>query len=119
MKKFFALAAVVICLIAGTTSCKKGGIVAASYKFDQKEIDELLVADGGTAEAADFIQEMNSVMASFSGTEFTDFEIISAFQKVVDKYNNRVISGTFSLYKALGDSDDYKSIKTWTMKFAN
>lgn len=115
MKKFLSIAAAIICVAASFSSCKKD-VVAAQYKFEKSELLELQCKDSATGEK--FFTELGEVNQRFANTEFSDNDLIVSYTEVVNKYDNGVIAGTFSLYKAEGTSQNFRPIHTWTMKFA-
>ena len=120
MKKFFALAAAVICLIVGTTSCNKSDEVLAQYKFDQQEL--LTFAEQNLefeTDVENLFKELGDVVSSYNGTSFTESELVSDLDDVIRRYDNNNLAGTFSLYKALGESKNFSKCHTWTMKKAN
>ena len=118
MKKFVSIAIAAVCLLAGAVSCTKTSTVVASYGFDQDEIGELRSTSAEAASA--FVNDLGGVITRFSGTEFTEFEIVSACDEVVAKHNHKSIEGTFSLYRLdINTHEKIGTAKTWTMVLAD
>lgn len=58
-----------------------------------------MVVEGYESEVYAFKAECESTIAMFDGTEFTQSEFTSAFERVVNKYDHKHIMGPFKLWK--------------------
>lgn len=118
MKKLLFIAIAAVSLLAGAVSCSKTSVVVLRYGFDNEEFGQLRYAPGHEADVSAFIADLNAVTNRFDGTEFTENEIVSAYDAVVARHNNKYISGTFSLYRFDPETGEkLAKAKTWTMRF--
>lgn len=68
--------------------------------------------------AVSFVNDLNSVMSIFDQTSFSTNDIIKEINRVVEKYDNDVISGVFSLQKSTQSANGpWKVAKTWSMSY--
>ncbi len=114
MKKILKLSVLLMSLAFVFTSCSKDDDEYAYYELDG--VEEMQYIIGYEDEVIDFINHLNSVMSSYDGTSFSESEIVSSIQRVVDAYNYGVISGSFYLNKSK-DGYDYRRAHTFYMTF--
>lgn len=103
---------IALCILGGCTKEK-----IYYYKYEGLEELEYIVGEESTTRA--FFSSLNNVMDRFDGTNFTDSEIKSAVQNVVDDYNYGVIQGTFYLQKSTDKNSGYSTVKSYTLTFSS
>lgn len=110
MKKNIIKLALAILTCVAFSSCTK--VVVANYKFN---VDDVKYVEGQEATVTEFVNDLNAVLKKLNGTAFTDAKIISETQKVINKYDNGVLTGNLLLQK-MGDTDsEFRTIHTFTL----
>ena len=97
-------------------SCTKENI---QYHYRYNGVEDLMYMIGHEATVNNFIRDLNNVMNSLDGTEFSDSDIKSKTRTVVNRYNNGYIEGTFYLQKSSSSSGPWSNIASFTMTSPN
>ncbi|MDY5823930.1 MAG: hypothetical protein ACI3ZG_00525 [Candidatus Coprenecus sp.] len=115
--KAFLLSIISICAVFMTNSCSSLlDDEPAWYRYEG--VEEMHYIKGYENTAASFVNDLNSVMHIFDQTSFTTNDIIKEVNRVVEKYDNDVISGVFSLQKSTKSANGpWKVAKTWSMNY--
>lgn len=123
MKKIIcklSIALTCVIVLSSVYGCSKDDEeFSAYYKYFGLEDMYYIQAEEGIAVA--FFNELGTIMEKNDGHYFTDSSLKSQIEKVVRKYNNGVVSGTFYLKKTT-ESKDYgpwTTVASWTMNFAS
>lgn len=98
-------------------SCSKTS-ESAYYKYFG--LEEMYYIESEYNTAAAFFSELGAIMSKYDGTNFKENSMITDINKVVSKYNNGVVSGTFYLKKSpKSDQGPWSNVKSWTLKFSS
>lgn len=115
MKKTLKLMLVLLFAVITTTafnSCTKETI---RYHYRYNGVDNLEYKIGHETTANNFVRDLNNVMNSLDGTEFSDSDIKSKTRTVVNRYNNGYLEGTFYLQKSSSSSGPWSNIASYTL----
>lgn len=114
MKKFLKLFIAAVA-IAALWSCDEDEI--AFYKYEGLEKLQYVVGEEVTLNR--FINELESIMLQFDGTVFLDSQLKKDVKRVVDRYDNGILQGTFYLTRSYEENGYYSTIDTYTLTLAS
>ena len=115
--KALLLSIISICAVLLTNSCSSLLNDEPAWYRDEC-VEDMHYIKGYENTAVSFVNDLNSVMSIFDQTSFSTNDIIKEINRVVEKYDNDVISGVFSLQKSTKSANGpWKVAKTWSMSY--
>lgn len=128
MKKGLFVRSVKFCIMSvllwSVLSCEKDSRYATGetyYKYENLEnLEYISVTPFGEGAIESFLKELTYIMNNFDGTLFSQNELVSKIQEVVEHYDDGLISGSFSLMKSNnGPNGKFKVAESFTLSYSD
>ena len=128
MKKGLFVRSVKFCIISvllwSVISCEKDSQYVTGetyYKYENLEdLEYISITPYGEGTIESFLKELTYIMNNFDGTLFSQNELVSEIREVVERYDDGLISGSFSLMKSnKGPNGKFKVAESFTLSYSD
>lgn len=128
MDKVFFRRGVKFCIISillwPVISCEKDSQYVTGetyYKYENLEdLEYISITPYGEGTIESFLKELTYIMNNFDGTLFSQNELVSEIREVVERYDDGLISGSFSLMKSnKGPNGKFKVAESFTLSYSD